>query len=341
MAHQSTGYVMNAEVGQPHGVAPLDDKGKLLSDQLPPITAASVGAEPAGAVSNHLTNAPHLTNSQVALIAQNAIETLKTQVNPFPQYSFNGHTHNQYALANHIHDLATTTTAGFISSSEKAKLGNISGLFYGVSGDSGIQYARSLTEQVKFRSANSGLKISAGHDVDNGINLLFELKALNSRSATPPAYPAISDTWEELDSNGFLINRWFWNGTYWLSAQVFSKEASLVNIGASVQAYYEIPSDANIFVISFKPNVLLGTTNTTNSHWSFTLNRTGSSTVALANTSTANAAPNIWFTQNVAVGIHINITSTGSKAFRFDISKNGVASNIVGSVAVTYRLARI
>lgn len=115
------GFIPEAKIGMPGGVAGLDGNGKLEQSQLPPIAPKSIGAESVGvassvialhekslphlppetindlaltrvaeAIASHVRNTPHLTSSQVEAISTLAIAALKKETNPFPQYQHLG-----------------------------------------------------------------------------------------------------------------------------------------------------------------------------------------------------------------------------------------------------------
>lgn len=164
------------------------------------------------------------------------------------------------------------------------------------------------------------------------------------RSRTAPTNPAVGDFWDELDASDWLIQEWFWGGSYWLSRRIIYKDPSVNNVNASTTIYYEIPSDYNIFVLFYKVNILIGGTNNALNYWTFNLLRSansGNTTLLSSQISTANAATNAWFSSTQAINTHINIGATGAKAFQVALTKILNASNVVGSLQIAYRLARI
>lgn len=175
------------------------------------------------------------------------------------------------------------------------------------------------------------------YDIDLGGNKHY-------RGSVVPTNPNANDTWDEETSGGVWVRTWFWSGQYWLSNQEFWKDNSIVSLGATSILYYDLPVDANVLVNSFKVSILLGATNTTANYWTFALSRvTGVSTsVAIgAAISTAAVSPNQWYTATISPAAHINIASSGSKAFRVDATRVGTPSNIAGGIEISYRLARI
>lgn len=193
-----------------------------------------------------------------------------------------------------------------------------------------------------FQAGISDLQIVLNSKFDKS-SLLIDLSGKrHTRSQTAPINPSTGDTWEELDTNDQYLMYWFWNGTYWLSNEVLWKEASLTNLGGATTVHYELSSFHNIYVLNFKTNFLLGPAANATNYWSFVLNRVGTSTVAISTPILLNAGVvNTWSTINQAINLHINIGTTGSKAFRLDLTRTGNPSNLTGSVSILYRLARV
>lgn len=174
------------------------------------------------------------------------------------------------------------------------------------------------------------------YDIDLGGNKHY-------RGFTVPTNPNINDTWDEETTAGVWVRTWFWSGQYWLSTQEFWKDSSIVTLGATSVIYYDLPVDANVYVGNFKISMLLGATNTTSAYWTFALSRaTGAtSSVAIGSVlSTASAAANSWYNTFFAANTFINIATSGTKAFRVDVTKITTPSSIAGGIEVGYRLAR-
>lgn len=162
------------------------------------------------------------------------------------------------------------------------------------------------------------------------------------RGSTSPINPSPNDTWDEETLSGAWNRTWFWNGTYWLSTQEYTKSSTIISLAATTTMYYDLPLNANIYVLGFNVAFLLGATNNNNAFWGFVFGRsTGTSTSAnFASFASSNNAANSWWNLYTPINTHVNIASTGSKAFKVDINRFGTPSNLVGGIEISYRIAR-
>ena len=58
--------------------------------------------------------------------------------------------------------------------------------------------------------------------------LFTDVAALGAVGNAPPSAPSVGALWSEVTQSGFVQN-WFWNGTYWLSQQLFVVKSEAFN----------------------------------------------------------------------------------------------------------------
>ncbi|MEH1902514.1 MAG: hypothetical protein V7L04_14115 [Nostoc sp.] len=56
------------------------------------------------------------------------------------------------------------------------------------------------------------------------------IPSLNYDQQSMPTNPSIGQVWRERDSSNNVIETWFWNGTVWLSLQIFSLNSNISDL---------------------------------------------------------------------------------------------------------------
>lgn len=160
----------------------------------------------------------------------------------------------------------------------------------------------------------------------------------------PKTNPAKGDRWFELDANDNYIGSWFWNGTYWLSEQLFSEKFTTSANNANSTFEFAIDNSTNVYITQmlagFSTAVVANATN----FWSWTLSRLTAAKVATTIATASNAAgqtANNWINYKTPINTHVNLSATGTVAFRLADVRTGGNSAKTGSISFEYRKARI
>lgn len=153
------------------------------------------------------------------------------------------------------------------------------------------------------------------------------------------------DTWTELDANNNYLQKWFWNGNYWLSVALYSYSYTnqAATSVATLNSTFPVKLNYNLFVVQLFATLFSNLNATSTSCWSWNLRRataSGSSTI-LSSANTAGQAINTWATYSNPINIHIDIVNTQTINMRISESPTGGSASRLGTVGFEYRLARI
>lgn len=174
----------------------------------------------------------------------------------------------------------------------------------------------------------------------------------HTRSVAKPTSPITGDTWDELASDGSWVLEWFWNGTYWLSRQIFTLTgASLgatggdfvsANSSTGMGSPAISPKPYNLFLLNFTASVFVNGTNTTANFWTVTLARRSSVNVAttISSFTTQADAPSVRTTKNIALNLHLDLTALDIRMFRTEYATTGTPGTLQVMSHLTYRWAR-
>lgn len=233
------------------------------------------------------------------------------------------------------HPLASPATRGMMAAADKLKLDGVAP----------NATANATDEQLRDRANHTGEQaISTVLNLQTILDGKAPVMAAGKRVFDQQAEPepkTRGDIWRERDDNGDLVQEWFRHEFHWLSTQTFVKEATFFNIGLAAFVY-ELPISYNVFLLNFKANFILGNTHNATNYWSFVLQRFGPTTATLSTILSNAASANTWFTIAKTLNLHLDVGGTGSKALRLSNNRDvGTPSNLTGSLAVSYRLARI
>jgi hypothetical protein len=163
----------------------------------------------------------------------------------------------------------------------------LSNLSYATSGHTGFASSADLTSHTgntsNPHSTTRAQLGAAGSGANSDITSLEGVTGIitvggkkHTRSSTTPTTPTIGDTWEELNGSGNIIGRWFWNGTYWLSEQLFTS-GSFVTAAASANGINwanGMPKNgSNIWVEAFQATAHSSSAHNGTDFWTFQLLR--------------------------------------------------------------------
>ncbi len=151
------------------------------------------------------------------------------------------------------------------------------------------------------------------------------------------------DCWLETDTN----IRWLWNGTYWLSEQLFSEGVSVDAQAAGRTDYFQMEPfqdvQYNIFVVSVTSALYVATTNSATDYWLIILNRLSAAAAAtqVGTINTSAIAADTFAPISAAVGTHLDVSALNTKAFSLAMSRNNAPGALYGQVKFNYRLAHL
>lgn len=163
-------------------------------------------------------------------------------------------------------------------------------------------------------------------------------------STTPPTNPIRGYFWSEIDSNGDLVQDWFWNGTYWLSTGIFNTGATsaggLISGSGETRCPLSIGDNYNLFLIRAFYGFRVFTTNNAVDFWGLDFRRADSAgnRTAFALLSTATYAADTYYLITVLINTHV--VSSNVKQIRAGFTKNGAAGSIDIAYNLDYRYAR-
>lgn len=186
---------------------------------------------------------------------------------------------------------------------------------------------------------------------------LFKINGKNHyRGVSPyPVIPALGDTWDELDGVDRWVENWVWNGTYWLTQQVFLMGFEMNNISSTFTAY--VPGRTrhtngafprNRFLLDFRGNIFVINTLDNSRYWLIELQRRNSNNLTITNISSYNTylgnglnnTSNSWHEFSNTLNLHQDIQANGIRAYSLQLTKVGGAGNLLGNLECRYREAR-
>lgn len=165
---------------------------------------------------------------------------------------------------------------------------------------------------------------------------------------TEPSDPITGDTWRERDGDNLIIGDWFWNGTYWLSLELFESSLSRAIGGTGIGEYFIFPSGSyNVFVesawVCFLP---LGNTNDGDNYWDFQFTLgTGNfgvvTSIASINTSAISFNSTLSVRLSTAPNIFLSLAGTARFIFMVTSAVGAPTATIDRfQTGVSYRIAR-
>lgn len=160
--------------------------------------------------------------------------------------------------------------------------------------------------------------------------------------SAPPNILYIGRVWHEITSAGLYICSWIWNGTYWLSLQIFAHHFTTALVTTVANVIYPLDPGFNIFltnaIATIQSNVLA--TATTNWGWSVARINSAGTATTIATANNIGQAANAWQTFKTTINQHVNLATVGAVGLRLLETRTGTISK-AGSVGFEYRRVRI
>lgn len=219
----------------------------------------------------------------------------------------------------------------------------------------------SLTTPFQFGVGGSGWRSSSGilqarnaannayatiQSKDEIVNGAWEIRQSSKPTTRPDSSALVTgDRW--LDASNVW---WFWNGTYWLSEQIFQSVliGSSITVTTTFGAFYP-PSGYNVYLIDLlAAAVFVATQDTTSNYWQFQLDRVNNANpsvftnISTISANTLTVSSNYVAASYVAtINTQIDLTALNVKLFRFVCNKVGSAGTLGQFTAtIRYRLCQ-
>ena len=207
----------------------------------------------------------------------------------------------------------------------------------------------------------NGLVLPMGTGVPNVANAIGILPAAKGGTATAntaaiangsvkitcadaaPSAPTADDLWYETDTNIL----WFWNGTYWLSKELYDYGMSFTAVSATTAAYFGIePIQAaqhDIYFVDVTASLFIDTTNDGSKFWTATINRLSSANTptAIGSCNTSAISASAWTVVKATLNTHVDLSAVDAKATQISVAKTSTPGDAYGRVDFTYRLAHL
>lgn len=198
-------------------------------------------------------------------------------------------------------------------------------------------------------NVNSAINVVTGNPPTT-LNTLEKIVASRPYSGQGP-YPYTLVTgarWDEEDSSGNVIERWFWNGTYWLSIEKLLHSVTIDNGNGNQHSQFNIPTvngtNTNIFLLNVKSDFIQAANPNGSSFWRVSMYNVLKSTGAF-NFLTDYADGFQTFTPDIVnrsiLTLNIHFDTSTTSFFRFSFVKLGTAPNLTAIALLTYRKARL
>ncbi len=174
----------------------------------------------------------------------------------------------------------------------------------------------------------------------------FTLSSGN-RVVTGPAFnltPNVGDRWNEQTAGGARIEDWYWNGTYWLSNQIFSVQNNDRATSFNIDSPLAVSNmTANFYLTNFKLEYAAYGTQNTSNYWQLILYRISNTNgyTALNINDTINTTAGVYFTFDNTLNTHINIAAVNLKTFVYVAQRTGNPGQMIFTSTLYYQKARI
>lgn len=161
-----------------------------------------------------------------------------------------------------------------------------------------------------------------------------------------PASPTADDLWYETDTNIW----WFWNGTYWLSCNMFEVRKNFTGVtgitNLSIMPQNDQAVAYDFFLVDLGMVTYVATTNDGSNYWTVSLQRTDASEgtlVTLGSMTTASDAINTWVQEKLALDTFLDTSALGGDltTLRFRAALTSTPGALTADVVLTYRWAHL
>ncbi len=183
---------------------------------------------------------------------------------------------------------------------------------------------------------------------ENGIQVLPSAggPTIFYQDATPTANAA-DDLWYETDTNIW----WYWNGTYWLSVQLFTFTSIELGISADSTVGYFAPEISetvqhDLFFVDMTFCYYINGANTGANYYNVIFERRDATSptptvTTIETNSTVDRGASVWFTEQFPIGVHVDLSAVTVRAFSITTDEQGTAGTLTGNATVTYRWAHL
>jgi hypothetical protein len=165
----------------------------------------------------------------------------------------------------------------------------------------------------------------------------------------PAPYPyslVVGRVWEELSGTGHFLQRWFWNGTYWLSEQEYGEFATVNALNATTTVRLTPSSDisSNLFLNRIYASLIVNGAISATQYWTLQLVRAAVNNVTTAigtalSTQSLAGSTNLKLTQNL--NLHLDVAAVNLGCFQTTITRFSNPGTLSGSLVLFYRRARV
>jgi hypothetical protein len=158
---------------------------------------------------------------------------------------------------------------------------------------------------------------------------------------TPPASPAVGKRWRDTSD----LMHWYWNGTYWLTEQVFSFYTIINTLSSGYSpGGFPVATGYNVWLESFDfaYSIVAGTVDATNKWTVNVVRETASASVAESTIETTYGSGGTKESIRNLIGVHRDISALSLKYFRMNVVKTGVPPNLTHTgMHLRYRLVKL
>ncbi len=177
------------------------------------------------------------------------------------------------------------------------------------------------------------------HAASHAIGAADAITELVGRGSAFPAQPAYGNNRPFYRED--LNREYFYNGTLWLSTQLFAAQGFFDNISANgddmgAPARLKNPVDSSIYLVAMHVTIFVATGNDATNYWFVETNTFNGSTFTLVQAGTAISLGIGW--KNMALIVLNTVVASTIRFVSIGLQKNGTPGNASGNVTWTYRL---
>ena len=164
-----------------------------------------------------------------------------------------------------------------------------------------------------------------------------------SASNDAPGSPATGDLWWETDTNIL----WFWNGTYWLSEEVFTLRSFAAGITVNTLYGYFSPQNNStmndLYILSVTATMYVVTTNSHTQYWTAYWRWFTSANICtnVGTPSTIDNAANTWITETADIDTLYDVSALDLQGFDMTTVLTSTAGALYYGSTLSYRLAHL
>lgn len=164
--------------------------------------------------------------------------------------------------------------------------------------------------------------------ISNGNNKTLEIEDWS-------LIPQIGDKWTQVDSTGQPIEKWTWNGVFWISKPLFSL-VNAIRLTSTSDVIISINKDNNLLIDKITIDYSISGVNDTNRRWNFELLRVSDS-FSLASLGSINSLPNLFASKQILINQQDNLLLTNTIYYLLRITRVGNAGTLSLTADLNYR----